>query len=74
MYLNQQELYHALHIAIEKIETCGASPALTDAVIWVAEIKSAVGNKWNIPQEYAAERVKKELQRDRERKMLMGVN
>ncbi len=58
MKLNQTELYAALGKLIDRIEGCGASTELTDAVVLASDIKQAVGNEWNAPNEYAAERVR----------------
>ena len=61
MQLNQEELFEALSLLCQKIEACGASPALTDAVILASDISAAVGNKWNPSQTQRAEMVRTKL-------------
>lgn len=61
MQLNQEELYEALGLLIQKIEACGASVQLTDAVILASDISAAVGNKWNRPQAERAAMVRAKL-------------
>jgi hypothetical protein len=53
-----QELVHAaLGELIDRIELCGASEKLTHAVTLAADLRQAVGNQWNTPDEYAKKRV-----------------
>lgn len=56
--LNQEEIYAGLTKLIRYIEQCGASTELTNAVVFASEIKQAVGNQWNKPNEMAAQHVK----------------
>lgn len=56
--LNQEEIYAALGLAMQKIEAAGASVELTNAVIVVGDIRRAIGNRWNPADEYAAQRVR----------------
>ncbi len=58
MKLDQSELHAALSRLIDKIEGCGASTELTNAVTFASDIRQAVGNEWNEPNEFAAKRVK----------------
>ena len=62
MYLTQSELYAALGLAMQKIEAAGASTALTDAVVLVGEIRTAIGNEWNPAIPEAAEMVKRKIE------------
>ncbi len=55
--LSQNELFAALGKLIERIEECGASPALTKAVDLTSDIRQAVGDDWNPSNEHAAIRV-----------------
>lgn len=61
MQLNQEELFAALGLAMQKIEAAGAARELTDAVVIVGDIRSAIGNRWNRPQDQAAERVREQI-------------
>lgn len=56
--LNQEELYALLRELVSRIEACGASPELTNAVVLASDIAKAVGNQWNEPSTFAAERVR----------------
>ena len=56
--LTQDELHAALGALINRIEACGASPELTAAVCLASDIRQAVGNEFNPPNEYAADRAK----------------
>lgn len=47
MQLNQEELFEALVLLAQKIEECGASPELTDAVILASDLSASVGNRFN---------------------------
>ncbi len=64
MELNKEELFAALGIAMEKIEAAGASVPLTEAVIIVGDIRSAIGNKWNESQKEAADRVRQAIKKE----------
>lgn len=57
--LVQEELYTLISVTIEKIEASGASVPLTNAVVLVSDISSAIGNKWNPPQPYRADAIRK---------------
>lgn len=61
MELTQEEIYEALGLAMQKIEAAGASVALTDAVVIVGNIRSAVGNRWNRPSADYARMVREKL-------------
>ncbi len=61
MHLKPDEIFAALGLAMEKIEAAGASTALTDAVVIVGEIRSAIGNRWNPAQIEAAKRVRAQI-------------
>jgi len=61
MKLNQEELYAALGLAMEKIEAAGGSRELTDAVVIVGDIRQSIGNRWNRADEYAAQRVRDQI-------------
>lgn len=54
---SQALIYSALSKLCEKIELCGASPELTDAVSLCSDLQMAVGNKFNPPDEHALNRV-----------------
>lgn len=55
---NQEFVYAALGEIVNLIEICGASEKLTNAVTFTSDLRQAVGNQFNTPSEYAAERVK----------------
>lgn len=57
MKLQPHELFAALHKLVDKIEACGASTELTDAVVFATDIMSATGNEHNPANEFAAKRV-----------------
>lgn len=59
--LDQEELFAALGLLLTKIEMCGASTQLTDAVCLCSDIRQSVGNRWNAPNQHAAERVRGHL-------------
>lgn len=59
--LTQDEIYAALGLAMQKIEAAGASAELTNAIVIVGDIRRAIGNRWNRPDEYAALRVHEAL-------------
>ena len=50
-------LYLAMRELIRRIEACGASPELTNAVTLASDMLSAIGNEWNPRDSYAAGRV-----------------
>ena len=47
---------------VDRIEACGASPALTNAAILASDLRSAVGNQWNKPDPHAAQRALQALE------------
>ena len=53
----QELIYSALRMLGHKIEACGASPELTDAVSLCSDLSSAIGNKYNLPNKCALQRV-----------------
>lgn len=56
------EMCHgALSELISRIERCGASPELTQAVTLCSDLMLSVGNRWNPPDKYAQQRVRVEL-------------
>ena len=59
--ITYEEIYAALSALCARIEACGASIALTNAVILCSDIKQAVGNEWNAPDAYATDRIRKDL-------------
>lgn len=66
MQLNQDELFEALSLLIQRIEACGASPALTDAVVLASDISASVGNRWNPSQPERTKMVRSKLKPSRE--------
>ena len=61
MKLNQEELYVALGLLCRKIEACGASPALTDAVFFADLVRQSIGNQFNPANGFSAEAVRAEI-------------
>jgi hypothetical protein len=57
MNLKPHEIHAALGTLVDRIEKCGGSPELTDAVVLASDLRQAVGNRWNPANEYAAGRV-----------------
>ena len=57
----QALIYATLSKLMGKIEVCGASPELTDAVSLCSDLQQAVGNKYNPPNEEALNRIADEL-------------
>jgi hypothetical protein len=55
------ELYEAMREVINRIERCGASVELTHAVTLASDLLQAIGNRWNPPDKYAAQRVRAAL-------------
>ena len=53
-----EEIYAAVREIVDRIERCGASPELTHAVSLASDLAQSIGNKWNPPNKYAAERVR----------------
>lgn len=62
MNIRQDFIYKALGEIINRIEACGASTELTNAVSLAADLKQSIGNKFNPANTYAFERVKKQLE------------
>ena len=54
----QEFLYAALGLIVDRIEACGASPALTHASTLACDLRTAIGNKWNKPQKGYEDRVR----------------
>lgn len=50
--------YQALRELCQRIEKCGASVELTHAVTLCSDLASAIGNRWNLRDKYALERVR----------------
>lgn len=59
--LSREEIYEALGELINRIEACGASPQLTNAVVLASDIKQSIGNRYNTPNEFAANCVRQAL-------------
>ena len=59
--MHQEFLFVTLGEIIDRIERCGASPELTNAVSLASDLRQAVGNQWNPSNAYAFERVKATL-------------
>lgn len=59
--LSQQELYDAIQELTDRIEACGASTALTHAVILSSDIARATGDVRNPHDPCAADRVRAAL-------------
>ena len=57
--IEMSEIYAALGLIASKIERCGASRELTDAVCAVSDLRAAVGNEYNPPKQYALNSVRK---------------
>lgn len=55
-------LHDALYEICQRIEKCGASVELTNAVMLASDLLQAIGNRHNPPNEYAAQRVLEALQ------------
>lgn len=53
----QDELYTLLTELTLRIETCGASPELTDASCLSSDLAGAIGNKWNPPRDYCVKKM-----------------
>lgn len=51
--LDSELIYEVLDNAIEKVESCGASPELTDVVSLLSDLRRCVGNKYNRPDPYS---------------------
>lgn len=61
MKLNQVELFAAMGMLAMLIENCGASEALTKAVSYASDIRRAIGDPYNEPDDFAAGRVQELL-------------
>ncbi len=55
--IDQNTLYEALGEIVNRIEACGASPELTDAVSLASDLRQAVGNDFNPADSFAFDRV-----------------
>lgn len=54
----QEFVFEALSELTRRIEACGASVELTNAVILCSDLKMAIGNRWNPADRYAEDRVR----------------
>lgn len=59
--INQDFLHKAIGEIIDRIEACGASPALTHAVTLAVDLRRAIGNQYNPADPYALVRVAAEV-------------
>lgn len=59
--IDRDVLYEALGKIVDKIEKCGASPELTDAVSSASLLRQAVGNQYNEPNVYSLTQVLKDI-------------
>jgi hypothetical protein len=59
--MDQETIFAALIELGRRIEACGASVELTNAVILCSDLRHAIGNKWNPADEYAEQRVRDAL-------------
>ena len=59
--IDPEFLFIAIGEIVDRIERCGASPELTDAVSLASDLRFAIGNKFNNANIYAYERVKSAL-------------
>ena len=55
--VNQETLYKAVGEIVDRIEACGASPALTHAVSLASDLRQAIGNQYNPADPYSLCRV-----------------
>lgn len=55
--IKRKNIYKALEEISARIEVCGASPELTHAISLVTDLRCAIGNEFNTPDEYALNRV-----------------
>lgn len=55
--IDQEFLFKVLEEITNRIEKCGASIELTNAVSLVSDLRQAIGNKYNPASEYALKRV-----------------
>lgn len=55
--MDRNLLHAALWEIVRRIENCGASPALTHAVVLASDLMGAVGNEFNKPRAYDLARV-----------------
>jgi hypothetical protein len=58
---DEEFLFMALGEIVDRIERCGASTELTNAVSLASDLRQAIGNQWNPANAYALERVKAAL-------------
>lgn len=62
--INQEFLFDVLGLIVDRIEKCGASPDLTCAVSLAADLRLAIGNKYNPSNINALSRVCNELKEE----------
>lgn len=60
--LTQEEIQRAIRLLVDRIECCGASSKLTDAVVFAGDLAQAVGNE-SPANGFAAHRILVELKR-----------
>lgn len=60
--INRDLLYKALLEIGGRIEACGASPELTNAVTLTSDLRAAVGDQYNPADSYALLRVLKAIE------------
>lgn len=53
--------YPALRELCQRIERCGASAELTQAVVLCCDLAQAIGDRWNSRDKYAEQRVREAL-------------
>ena len=63
MLINQDLLYKTLSEIVDRIEVCGASVELTNAVSLTSDLRQVVGNEYNKPDPYALIRVVESLKK-----------
>jgi hypothetical protein len=61
--MDSELLFAALLEIAARIEACGASPELTNAIVITSDTRHAIGNKYNAPDSFAVERVKQGIPR-----------
>jgi hypothetical protein len=61
MIIDQELIFATLYEICQRIEICGASLELTNAVSLTGDLMSAVGNKSNTPDSYALKRVQEAI-------------
>ena len=61
--IDYDTLHNALQEIVNRIELCGASPSLTNAVSLASDLRQSVDVN-NVSREYALQRVKQELRHE----------